>query len=52
MLNRAALNGQFLLSAGTTPTWRETPASGKVHFRDVTSCTVCLAANERGELEY
>lgn len=49
MLNRAALNGQFPLSAQTTPTRGETPAAGKVHSHDVTTFTVRLAPNEGGE---
>lgn len=48
-LNRAALNGQFPLSAETTPSRGETPAAGKVHSHDVTTFTVRLAPNEEGE---
>lgn len=48
MLNRAALNGQFPLSAETTPSRGETPAAGKVHSHDVTTFTVRLAPNDGG----
>lgn len=52
MFNRVALSRQFLLSAEATSHRRERPASGKVYFHDITTCTVFLTSDDGGRREH